>query len=161
MGEAGPNIFEPEWQRELDEGPFGMKRSRVGAAAGAGKLGAAVYEILPGRRNLPYHAHHAIEEMIIVLRGTPTLRTPEGERQLEQGEVVACPPGNAGAHQLINTTEEPVRVLIASSDADADFVVYPDSNKLAAYSGEWGSPDAFRKLIAMEPELDYLEGELE
>ena len=45
MSDPGPNIFEPEWQRELNEGPFGMRGSRVGADAGASKLGAAVYEI--------------------------------------------------------------------------------------------------------------------
>ena len=161
MSESGPNIFEPEWQREINQGPFALKGSRVAAAAGASKLGATVYEIAPGRRNVPYHAHHGIEELIIVLAGTPTLRTPEGERELTKGEVVACLPGDAGAHQLLNAGDEPVRVLIASSKADADFIVYPDSNKLFAQSGEWGTPDAFQKILSMEPELGYFDGELD
>ena len=34
--------------------------------------------------------------------GSPMLRTPEGERELRPGEVVAFPLGEAGAHQVIN-----------------------------------------------------------
>jgi uncharacterized cupin superfamily protein len=161
VSEPRPNFNEPVWEREIDEGPFAFRAARLGAAAGAEQLGATVYEIPPGRRNMPYHAHHGIEELIVVLRGTPTLRSPEGERELAEGELVACPRGAAGAHQLINNTEEPVRVLVASSKAAADFVVYPDSGKLAAMSGEWGSPDQFRKILSLEAELGYFEGELD
>ena len=34
--------------------------------------------------------HYGLEEMFFVLRGTPTVRTPEGEEQLEPGEVVVA-----------------------------------------------------------------------
>ena len=51
-----------------------------------------------------------------MLRGRPTLRTPEGERELAEGEVVAFPPGRGGAHQLINATDEPVRYLMVSHE---------------------------------------------
>ena len=42
----------------------------------------------------------------MVLRGTPTLRTPEGERTLAEGEVVAFPAGRAGAHAIRNRSDE-------------------------------------------------------
>jgi uncharacterized cupin superfamily protein len=42
-----------------------------------------------------------------VLRGEPTLRTPEGERVLKQGDVVCFPRGKDGAHQIINRTDSP------------------------------------------------------
>ena len=161
MGEErGPNIHDPLWQREMEVGPFGLKGAQLAAAAGATKIGLSVHEIAPGRRNMPYHAHHGIEELIIVLRGRPILRTPEGERVLEEGEVVACPPGDSGAHQLINEGPDPVRVAIASSTADADFVMYPDSGKLAAMSGEWGTEEAFNLMLSTEQPLDYLDGEI-
>ncbi len=49
-----------------------------------------------------------------MLRGQPDLRTPEGWRRLEEGEVVAFPVGERGAHQLLNRTDEHVRVLMVS-----------------------------------------------
>ena len=42
-----------------------------------------------------------------MLRGTPVLRTPQGERELAEGEVVAFPAGRDGAHQSINDGEAP------------------------------------------------------
>jgi uncharacterized cupin superfamily protein len=38
----------------------------------------------------------------VVLEGTPSLRTPDGWRELEQGEVVSFLRGEDGAHQIVN-----------------------------------------------------------
>src|SRR4029450_12505635 len=79
---------------------------------GAEPLGASLYELPPGNSSCPYHWHAANEEMLIVISGRPTLRTPEGERELAEGEVVAFPVGEAGAHKVTNNGEGPARVLI-------------------------------------------------
>ena len=63
-------------------------------------LGASLFDVPPGGSTFPFHAHHANEELLIVLRGTPTLRTPDGERVLREGEVVAFPAGRKGAHAV-------------------------------------------------------------
>jgi uncharacterized cupin superfamily protein len=154
-----PNIYTSDWDRQVDRGRFRMRGSRLGAPAGARDLGLGVFELDPGHRNLPYHAHHGIEELIIVLEGAPTLRTPDGERRLVRGEVVACPAGRAGAHQLINETDTPVRFLIASSRSRVDLIEYPDSGKISAQAGEWGTPDAAAYMLAVEPQVDYFSGE--
>lgn len=159
MDERRPNIWSDEWQRTVEHGGFAVRGTRVGALAGMAEGGIALYELPPGRRNMPYHAHHGIEETIVVLRGTPTLRSPDGERELAEGEVVACPRGHAGAHQLINRTEAPVRFLIFSSKAPADVIEYPDSGKVSAQAGAWGTPDAVSYMLAMEPQLEYFAGE--
>lgn len=52
-----PNVFDDDWQMEMDEAPFRVKGTQVGARAGAEKLGAAVYEIAPGGRVSPLHVH--------------------------------------------------------------------------------------------------------
>jgi uncharacterized cupin superfamily protein len=157
--EARPNVFADEWQRTMEEGDFGVRGTRVGTMAGATLLGVTVYELDPGKKNLPYHTHFGVEEVIVVLRGTPVLRTPEGERELAEGEVVACPPGRAGAHQLINRGDGVVRFLVISSKALADVIEYPDSGKISAQGGEWGTPEAISYMLATEPELGYFEGE--
>jgi uncharacterized cupin superfamily protein len=159
--ETRPNVFTEEWQRTMEQGSFGVRGTRVGTLAGATRVGITVYELDPGKKNLPYHAHFGVEEVIVVLRGTPTLRSPEGERELVEGEVVACPPGRAGAHQLINRGDAVARFLILSSKALADVIEYPDSGKISAQGGEWGTPEAIAYMLATEPELGYFEGEPE
>ena len=159
MADPRPNIYTDEWQRTMEQGGFGVRGTRVGAMAGAGRVGLTVYELDPGKRNLPYHAHFGIEEVVVVLRGTPTLRSPEGERELAEGEVVACPPGRAGAHQLINGSDSVVRYLMISSKALADVIEYPDSDKISAQGGEWGTPDAVAYMLSTAEQLEYFEGE--
>ena len=61
------------------------------------------------------------EEWVIVLRGEPTLRTPEGEHVLKEGDVTSFPRGKDGAHQIINHTDSPVRVLMLSSMVGPDY----------------------------------------
>ncbi|GAC1484870.1 MAG: cupin domain-containing protein [Solirubrobacteraceae bacterium] len=155
------NIYGSEWERTVEHGSYGLRGTRVGALAGARELGAGLYELPPGCKNLPFHAHHGIEEMIIVLRGTPTLRIPAGERLLQEGEVVALLAGPEGAHQLINRTEQPVRYLMLSTKAAADLIEYPDSGKISAQGGEWGTPSAVAYMLAGEPQLGYFDGEPE
>jgi uncharacterized cupin superfamily protein len=106
------NVFETEtWERELQS----ARGTRVGAAAGAGDLGCSLFELDPGGQAVPYHAHHANEELLIVLDGTLELRTPEGMREVAKGSVVAFPAGLAGAHRLRNLSHNPARYLIVST----------------------------------------------
>ncbi|HVC85497.1 MAG TPA: cupin domain-containing protein [Solirubrobacteraceae bacterium] len=158
---AGPNVFADEWERDVSHGPFGIRGSRVGAAAGAERLGASVYELAPGKRNLPYHAHFGIEELLIVLSGSPTLRSPAGERQLVPGEVVAFAAGRDGAHQLINDGDSAVRYLMLSTTAPADLVEYPDSHKIAAMGGGFRAPGAVSYMLSTAEQLGYFDGEAE
>jgi uncharacterized cupin superfamily protein len=96
-----PNVFEPAWEAEVPA-PFAFRATRIGHAAGARQLGASLYEIDPGGAVSPLHVHWANEELVIALTAGVTLRTPDAERVLEPGELVACPPGPDGAHQLRN-----------------------------------------------------------
>jgi uncharacterized cupin superfamily protein len=158
---AGPNVFADEWERDVAHGPFGIRGSRVGAAAGAERLGVSVYELAPGKRNLPYHAHFGIEELLIVLSGRPPRRSPAGARRLEPGEVVAFTAGRDGAHQLINDGESAVRYLMVSTTAPADLVEYPDSKKIAAMGGGFRAPGAVSYMLSTVEQLGYFDGEAE
>jgi uncharacterized cupin superfamily protein len=92
---------------------------------------------------------------MIVLRGTPTLRTPEKEHELTEGDVVCFRRGKDGLHQVRNGTDEPIRILMLSTLIAPDIVEYPDSAKVGARSvaGE-------RILLSRPgPILDYWDGE--
>ncbi|TML75102.1 MAG: cupin domain-containing protein [Actinobacteria bacterium] len=92
-------------------------------------LGASVWELQPGGVNWN-HFHHGSEELLIVLRGRPTLRTPEGERVLAEGDVVTFPRGPAGAKEIRNDGDEVARVVIVSTNAVPDVSEYPDVGKV-------------------------------
>ena len=159
MSETPPNVFTDGWEREVAHGRFELRGRRVGAAAGATQLGAGVFELAAGKTNLPYHAHHGIEELLVVLSGRPTLRTPAGEQELVAGDVVAFPPGAQGAHQLINRTTSAVRYLMVSTSATADLIEYPDSGKVGALGGSWGEPGAVAHMFSAAQQVGYFEGE--
>jgi uncharacterized cupin superfamily protein len=126
------NLFGDDWDLEEEHEGFRFRDAWIGARLGAELIGGSVYEIDPGKKLWPYHLHHANEEWLIVLRGQPTLRTPEGERELVEGDVACFPRGAAGAHQVSNRTDVPVRVLMLSTMLVPEILEYPDSDKVGA-----------------------------
>ena len=124
------NVFGDEWGEQQEDWSGGGGKSKRLVERGP-LLGASVYELGPGNFTV-YHFHHGSEELLIVLRGRPTLRTPEGERQLAEGEAVHFPTGPDGAHALRNDTEEPVRFVVAGIRVSPEVVEYPDLNQITA-----------------------------
>ena len=111
-----PNLFDPDWDVELDSPPFRWRRARLGRQAGSEQLGASLFEVPPGAATFPLHAHFNNEELLLVLEGRLRLTVADGSsHELATGDVVACPAGRAGAHRLDNHTDEPVRILIVST----------------------------------------------
>ena len=96
------NLHGDEWDRTEDRPGWRSKDAWVGARIGAELIGGSMYEVEPGDRLWPYHTHHANEEWLLVLRGEPTLRTPDGERELQEGDVV-CFRRGAGARTRSRT----------------------------------------------------------
>jgi uncharacterized cupin superfamily protein len=122
-------IFADDWDATDDWSGGGAKSKRL--VERGPQLGATVYELGPGNA-VAYHFHHGSEELLIVLRGRPTLRDPEGERQLEEGEVVHFPAGPDGAHGLRNETEDLVRYVVAGIRVSPEVAEYPDLGKITA-----------------------------
>lgn len=154
------NVFEPEWDADQERDGFTYRRAKLGAQAGGEKLGASLFEIPPGQATFPYHAHSANEEMLIVLRGKPHLRTADGWRELAEGEVVAFRTGEEGAHQIQNRGEEPVRVLVLSTMVAPEVNLYPDSGKvMAATRAPGAAGEGFQESYRREQATDYWDGE--
>jgi uncharacterized cupin superfamily protein len=128
------NLYADEWDEERDREGWRIKEAFIGERIGAELLGASMSEVEPGNKLWPYHTHHANEEWVIVLGGEPTLRTPAGEQTLKKGDVVCFPRGKEGAHQIINNTDAPVRVVMLSSRVAPDIVEYLDTGKVGSRS---------------------------
>ncbi len=122
---ARPNVFEGEFQMERPE--MGVRGRMVARAAGARELGGSVYELAPGASGFNLHAHYGNEELFVVLRGTPTLRSESAEDELAPGDVVACRRGREGMHTLANRSAEPALVLAVSTANSPDVVIYPEN----------------------------------
>jgi len=116
------NIYTNDW----DFSHEGASAAALGPRAECELFGASIYQLTPGAKWASLHAHHANEELIVVLAGTPTLRTLDGERELAAGEVVACLRGRRGAHCLENRAEDDARVLIVSTMLMPEIVEYPE-----------------------------------
>ena len=149
------NLLGDEWDLLGEREGYRIRDAHVGLRLGAELIGGSLYEVDPGEKTWPYHLHHANEEWLIVLRGRPTLRSPDGEHDLSEGDTVCFPRGPAGAHQVINHSDSPVRVLILSTLVMPEVVEYPDSGKV-------GARDAKGERLLMSrpgPQLDYWDGE--
>ena len=80
-----PNVFADEWDDPFP--PTEGWRSHIKRVVPPGQgLGMSVWELEGGQTQVPYHFHHGADELILVLSGRPTLRTPEGEHELEREE---------------------------------------------------------------------------
>lgn len=149
------NLNRDEWDGERDREGWRVKATLVGRHIGAELIGATMSEVGPGNKLWPYHTHYLNEEWAIVLRGEPTLRTPDGEHLLKEGDVVCFPRGRAGAHQIINRTDAPIRLLMLSSMLRGDIIEYLDTGKVLAKDAD----DADIMFARPGPPVEYWEGE--
>ena len=113
-----------------------------------------VYDLEPGRSSCPYHYEYD-EEWLLVIDGGIVIRTPDGEQTLARGDLVCFPAGAAGAHKVMNRSESPARVMMFSSSRVPAVSVYPDSDKIAVWSGD----EADQAIFKRETAVPYSEGE--
>jgi uncharacterized cupin superfamily protein len=142
------NLRDAELPERVDEPGFHHREASIREPLGGELIGASLYEFDPGGQLWPYHYHRNNEEWLIVVTGTPTVRTPEGERELRAGDVVGFPDGEAGAHTLYNRSGGPARVAIFSTLRKGS-TAYPDSGKVAVAGQVFRTTDA----------VDYWDGE--
>jgi uncharacterized cupin superfamily protein len=157
-GAAMTNIKHANYQDREAPAGFRARRARIGYELGSELIGASLWQLPPGEAAYPYHFHYSDEEIVIVLEGRPSLRTPQGTRTMEEGEAVRFALGEEGAHQLSNPTGEPVTFLAISSHDRPDIVVYPDSEKIGA-SERRTDGSGFRQFFRAGDAVDYWDGE--
>ena len=143
--ELGPDGTEPPG--------YLCRAVRLGPKLGASRLGMSVYDLPPGEAICPYHFEWTDEEWLIAIAGRPTLRTPEGERVLDPGDVVCFPSGPAGGHHVRNAGEEPARVAIFSTKNEFGIAEYPDGDKVGIWAGDT------HYMLRRSEHLEYWDGE--
>jgi len=152
------NLHDPEFDELREWDGFRSRRARIGRQLGTTELGASLFEVEPGQAAYPYHVHYTEEELVVVLAGRPSLRTPEGWSELAPGDVVAFPKGPDGAHQIANRTDERVRFLAVSTQGGPDVVHQPDSGKWGAFE-RLPEGGGFAMWFHPDDEREYIDGE--
>ena len=150
------NRDELDWTERDHDDTFVLARKRLALAAGGDHLGCTLFQIPPDKRAHPYHFHYGNEEALYILAGEGVLRLAGDHHEIEAGDYCALPMGDAGAHQVINTGDEPLEYLAMSTMRDPDIIYYPDSDKLLCAAEQ--APERWQ-LVPGDVELDYWDGE--
>jgi uncharacterized cupin superfamily protein len=147
------NVDAVEPQRQQRAPLYDTLCASLSDGTASAKLGAAVDVVPPGKRSCPYHYHLAQEEMFVVLEGAGSLRVAGEMLAVRAGDVIFIPPGPEYPHQLINTSEGPLKYLSISTQEYPELCVYPDSGKTGAFAKGHG--------LIQRPaaNLDYWDGE--
>jgi uncharacterized cupin superfamily protein len=147
------NTAQPEYDDTDPEG-YRAGQLKVAPLIGGETMAGGYYVVPPGQANCPYH-YESDEEWLLVLDGRLTVRHPEGEDEIEAGDLVCFPAGPAGAHKLTNNGDEPVRMLIVSTANLPAVAVYPDSDKI----GVWTPGRTDNIMVRRESGVDYYDRE--
>jgi uncharacterized cupin superfamily protein len=150
------SISDPNFSYDAAD-PEGFRAGmfRPGPDLGARQTGTTVYELPPGQSVCPYHYEYGEEEWLLVLEGSPTVRTPDGSEQVRPFDVVFFPTGPAGAHQVRNDTDSRVRIVMWSTVVTPTATAYPDSDKV----GIWTGIKAEDVMVERSSHVDYFHGE--
>jgi uncharacterized cupin superfamily protein len=131
------NLFKDETDEAPSKTPgYRYRAARLGSKLGGARLGMSVYDLPPGEAIGPYHFEWTDEEWLIALDGRATVRTPEGERVVDPGDVICFLAGPEGAHQVRNASDEPVRVALFSTMNEFGIVEYPEDEKVGIWAGD-------------------------
>jgi uncharacterized cupin superfamily protein len=152
------NIYANDWDATEDHPGFNWDRMRLGRRLGGEMLGASIYLIQPGQKSFPYHLHHANEELLIVLEGSVSVRTPEGEQEATTGDAMLFRRGPDGAHQVRNHTGTSARFLMISTMVAPEISEYPDSGNIGVFPDRApGSPGDGHRFLHGGSLADYFE----
>ena len=147
------NLDEIEGERYSDmDGKYAGIDYEAGWPIGARKLGYNFIVLEPGARLCPMHSHLLEEEAFLVWDGLLTMRTPRGDFVCRRGDVVSCPAGDLGTHQLLNTSDAPVTVFAIGNVEPNEVAYYPDSDKVLVRGRK-------RLIVRASPRLDYYDRE--
>lgn len=94
----------------------------MGAAIGAVEIGGRLAMLDAGEVLRPYAFHALREEWVVAVAGAPQVRSAAGTATLRAGDVVCCPPGPGGAHEVTG----PGTVLLLGDERAAGTVDYPE-----------------------------------
>lgn len=156
------NVDDLEWETDGNGDRFVYQRKWFTPRSGGQKLGCSLYRVPPGKTAFPFHKHFTNEEAIYVVAGEGTMRLDDKEYPVGPGDYIALPPEGPN-HQLLNTGSENLDYLCISTMIHPDITLFPDSEKVIAFSGSGPGGDksvrSFFGIYKTASKVGYYEGE--
>ena len=143
----GKHQYTFEFQRSYASNPFSQ---------GWGKLEIQFVTLQPEKAYFPYHYHTANEEVFYIINGQGTLKTPEGEKTVSEGDVIIMPAHENGAHMLINNFDVPLIFIEIKTVNSPDIAIRPEDGKFAVMGGP---KELFLKTFKIDSAVNYLANE--
>lgn len=103
---------------------------RLSKVTDAKQLIFDIRKLNPEKYSFPYHYHHNSEELMYVISGEMTIRTPGKFEIIKSGEIVFFELGETSAHQFYNHTDSPCVYIDIRTNMGYDVTEYPDSGKI-------------------------------
>jgi uncharacterized cupin superfamily protein len=110
-------------ERTVSEGDIAFARRRLGAAAGAQRIGASLYVVAPGARQMPVHVHGDEEEIFFVLAGGGLSYEKDHVHPVAAGDTIVHPP-NGLPHTFL-AGDDGLELLAFSNGSDTSITFLP------------------------------------
>ena len=120
------------WADALTRGNYANRRKQLGGE----KITCGLWELAPGKKSFPLHAHNVTEEAMFVISGKAKVRTPEGLTEIGPGDFVSFP-------------------AIGANFVGADIVDFPETGKVACSVG----PVPTGRRMVFKEQTDYFTGD--
>lgn len=144
------------WETWSKGARFGsrFKHLTIAAVGENYRVGVQIEELAPGAQSSPAHYHMLEEEQVFVLEGRVTLRLGSERHEMNAGDHVCFPAGQAAGHCLLNESDSVCRLLVIGEKNPNEVCVYTDSQKVMVRSLGRGT-NIFDKTLTK----DYWDGE--
>lgn len=123
---------------DLARGDLGGLRRRLGAAAGAPRLGLSRFDLGPGQRPMPVHVHGDEEELFVVLEGSGVSVEHDTAHPVSAGDAIRYPP--CGRPHTVVAGSDGMVVLAFGSGSDSHLTYLPRAGAMWA-GPRWIPPD--------------------
>jgi uncharacterized cupin superfamily protein len=125
--EAAPTRFGSPYPPPLDKPCVGLRRRKLGAAAGLTHFGVNLTRVPPGQWTSQRHWHTAEDEFVWVIEGEVVLVSSGREEVLRAGDCAGFAAGVSDGHHIQNRSDrEAVLLEIGSRRSEEDACCYPD-----------------------------------
>ena len=104
----------------------GRRTLQLGRAGGLTQFGVNITILPPGGRSSLRHWHLHEDEFVMILDGTLTLVTDDGEHAMGPGDCAAFPAGDPVGHTMVNRSDAEARFLVVGSRAPHEVCTYTD-----------------------------------
>jgi len=156
------NVADVQLRDNVHGDAFEARIGSFGQSIGSTGIGCMLHVVPPGKRAFPYHNHHFLHELFVVLEGEGEYRFGKNTYPIKAGDILAAPAGGQEiAHQIVNTGKTEMKYLGLSTAGATEVVEYPDSGKFAVSSRfDWSTgKGGVRYVGRVENSLDYWDGE--